>query len=180
MEVVKARNVLIQCPSKPDQEQLLRGKLSVFAVTRMRSVFATTEAEASYRWLAPEIARGEPLSERAVIYSFGALLYELDSHQVPFYDTLNPDGSQMSSFKVMLLVSRNELQLELTTECPESIATLASECLSPNPETSGPRPPASRIDSARSSRMSCDTIYVAHGHRMCKWVEQTDLFLGRT
>ncbi|RLN57898.1 hypothetical protein BBJ29_005859, partial [Phytophthora kernoviae] len=74
---LKSRNILLD--SKKG------AKLGDFGVSATKRPNDMTAGVGTARWLAPEIARGEEMYTEAVdIYSFGIILSELDTHQLPF------------------------------------------------------------------------------------------------
>ena len=45
-----------------------------------------TAETGTYRWMAPEVTRHEGYTKSADVFSYGMLLFELISHEVPFAD----------------------------------------------------------------------------------------------
>ena len=63
-------------------------KLGDFGVARFWDRAATASAKGTWRYMAPEVARGEKYSSNADLYSLGLVLYELTNrNREPFVDT---------------------------------------------------------------------------------------------
>ncbi|KAF0717406.1 hypothetical protein As57867_002302, partial [Aphanomyces stellatus] len=73
---LKSRNVLMDS-HKPC-------KLSDFGISRELVSRTMSHEVGTFLWAAPEVLKGGKLTVAADIYSFGMLLSELDTHQVPF------------------------------------------------------------------------------------------------
>ncbi|KDO33375.1 TKL protein kinase [Saprolegnia parasitica CBS 223.65] len=97
-------------------------------------------------WIAPEVLKGTRYSEKADIYSFGVLLSELDTRQVPYFNqivTLPVGGVNVTLTKarIAMLVAANELRPAFSRSCPPAILAIASRCLAHEPDE---RPTAQR------------------------------------
>ncbi|KAJ0389560.1 hypothetical protein ATCC90586_011680 [Pythium insidiosum] len=79
---LKSRNVLLT--------EDLQAKLADFGVARERADHTMTAAVGSSLWMAPEVLRGERYDERADMFSFGVVLSELDTNQLPSRGTPPP------------------------------------------------------------------------------------------
>ncbi|XP_064645108.1 mitogen-activated protein kinase kinase kinase 20-like [Lineus longissimus] len=85
---LKSPNVVL-CDSHVRKN--LRAKVCDFGTSRI--IDHTTQATGmigSTRWMAPEIMRGEKYNVKCDIYSFGVLLWEMLTSQVPFQNKTNP------------------------------------------------------------------------------------------
>lgn len=62
-----------------------------FGLSRVKSAtFLTSKSHGGTpEWMAPEILRNEPSDEKADVYSYGVVLYELVTNQEP-WTSLNP------------------------------------------------------------------------------------------
>ncbi|KAG9404117.1 hypothetical protein AC1031_005656 [Aphanomyces cochlioides] len=79
-------------------------------------------------WIAPEVLIGGRYTEKADIYSFGVLLSELDTLQVPYAGMLNENG--YSNARLAMLVSEESLHPSFTESMPENLRSIADACLS--------------------------------------------------
>jgi len=76
-------------------------------------------------WMAPEVIRNEPCSEKVDIWSYGVVLWELLSGEIPYKD--------VDSSAVMWGVGSNSLHLPIPTSCPEGYGLLVKQCWSAKP-----------------------------------------------
>ncbi|DBA01219.1 TPA: hypothetical protein N0F65_010811 [Lagenidium giganteum] len=90
-------------------------------------------ATAPSRWTAPEVVTGAARTPQAHMYTFGVLLSELDTHQLPFTDVLGEDTGRMAEEVLARRVAQDLLAPTFTAECPEAIVALARRCLSFTP-----------------------------------------------
>ncbi len=81
----------------------------------------------TYRYMAPEQARGEPVDHRADLYSLGALLYELLAGRPPFVD-----ASRLALAHAVCHREPPPLSL-LNPEAPLDLCALAHRLLAKNP-----------------------------------------------
>lgn len=101
-------------------------KISDFGTSRewneisTRMTFAGTVA-----WMAPEIIRNEPCSEKVDIWSYGVVLWELLSGEIPYKD--------VDSSAIIWGVGNNSLHLPIPASCPEGYRLLVKQCWSAKP-----------------------------------------------
>jgi serine/threonine-protein kinase TNNI3K len=121
---LKSRNVLLS--------KSLEAKLTAFGVSRYRSENNTmTAGVGTGRWLAPEVISGsKDYGPAADIYSFGAVLSEIDTHALPYDDVRGPNGMRLADVALLQLISTGQLKPKFSASCPQKIAELASRCLS--------------------------------------------------
>ena len=79
------------------------------------------------QWVAPEVLRGGGYSKAADVYSFGMILLELVSRQVPF------DG--YSAPQVIAMVGYGGFRLKLPSSCPRPLLLLLRKTLRGRPES---------------------------------------------
>nr|KAE8938676.1 hypothetical protein PF009_g11458 [Phytophthora fragariae] len=102
-----------------DMEQVevqdVTAKLSDFGTSRFRSVENTmTAGVGTGRWLAPEVIRCDTdYGCSADIYSFGALLTELDTNQIPYSNTRGSNDKILSDMTILHRVATGKLHPEV-------------------------------------------------------------------
>lgn len=62
-------------------------------------------------WMAPEVIKNEPCSEKVDIWSYGIVLWELLTCEIPYRD--------VDSSAIIWGVGNNNLHLPIPTSCPE-------------------------------------------------------------
>ncbi|KAG2764096.1 hypothetical protein PC129_g5946 [Phytophthora cactorum] len=85
-------------------------------------------------WLAPEVLNGAPYSPATDIYSFGALLTELDTCEMPYFDARSKSGDAMGVSEIIALVKEGRLRPSFNAECPQFIRQLGEACCQQDPE----------------------------------------------
>ncbi|XP_043286954.1 mitogen-activated protein kinase kinase kinase 12 isoform X2 [Venturia canescens] len=101
-------------------------KISDFGTSRewneisTRMTFAGTVA-----WMAPEIIRNEPCSEKVDIWSYGVVLWELLSGEIPYKD--------VDSSAIIWGVGNNSLHLPIPASWPEGFGYLIELCWKAEP-----------------------------------------------
>ncbi len=85
-------------------------------------------------WMAPEVIRNEACSEKVDIYSFGVVLWELLTCEMPY--------KNFDQNSIMWGVGSNKLQLTIPQSAPEGIKLLLQQCWSLKPRN---RPTFSQI-----------------------------------
>lgn len=131
----------------------LRAKVCDFGLARCCTMTSTmTRGVGSTLWLAPEVILGKRhYNDRADVYSFGVLLSELDTHQLPYREIREMEGSVLGDLTIRSRVSAGELKPTFSSCCPPLIVEIARRCLSFNPED---RPPADEITQVLRSTLS--------------------------
>ncbi len=95
------------------------------------------------RWMAPEVLTGDAFSKAADMYAFGIVLYELDSHAIPFANSVSPSsGSELNNLAILQHIVKGTLKLTFGRFCPAQIADMAERCFHPNPKA---RPTAAAV-----------------------------------
>ncbi|VIO96319.1 Uncharacterized protein BM_BM3798 [Brugia malayi] len=85
-------------------------------------------------WMAPEIIKKEPCSEKVDIWSFGVVLWELLTQEIPYKD--------VDSMAIIWGVGSNNLSLPIPDTAPEGLKLLLKQCWSIKPQN---RPSFSQI-----------------------------------
>ncbi|DAZ92469.1 TPA: hypothetical protein N0F65_012699 [Lagenidium giganteum] len=143
---LKSRNVLLF--------DSMRAKLCDFGVSRFQSTQATmTAGVGTLLWIAPEVISGnQSYNEKADIYSFGVVISELDTHELPYQELKSDTGEKLPEVAVIHRVGLGHLSPSFSPTCPSPILRLATQCLSFNPLN---RPSAAEVaDTLRHLRSS--------------------------
>ncbi|XP_053675347.1 mitogen-activated protein kinase kinase kinase 13 [Anopheles nili] len=101
-------------------------KISDFGTSREWNEISTKMSFAgTVAWMAPEVIRNEPCNEKVDIWSYGVVLWELLTGEVPYR---NVDSSQ-----IIFGVGNNSLYLPIPESCPEGFKLLLKQCWSAKP-----------------------------------------------
>ncbi|XP_030323993.1 LOW QUALITY PROTEIN: mitogen-activated protein kinase kinase kinase 12 [Calypte anna] len=76
-------------------------------------------------WMAPEVIRNEPVSEKVDIWSFGVVLWELLTGEIPYKD--------VDSSAIIWGVGSNSLHLPVPSGCPDGFKVLLRQCWNSRP-----------------------------------------------
>lgn len=133
---LKSQNLLLD---RPVEEGCPVVKVADFGLSRnFRGIGTVTGSVAgimtsetgTYRWMAPEMIRHEPYNEKVDVYSYGVVLWELFSCEVPF--------SGMTPIQAAFAVADKHLRPMCESEyakdvkIPTSWAALISQCWHPS------------------------------------------------
>ncbi|KAG7389588.1 hypothetical protein PHYBOEH_007406 [Phytophthora boehmeriae] len=131
---LKSKNVLLT--------RQLEAKLIDFGVSRDCENASMTAGVGTPYWTAPEILEGKRYTEQADIYSFGVLLSELDTCEVPYHDAVSADGTKLKPLQLLAEVMQGTLRPSFSSDCPQRIRRLGVTCCQHDPER---RPTASHV-----------------------------------
>uniref|UniRef100_A0A674NNS5 Mitogen-activated protein kinase kinase kinase 12 n=1 Tax=Takifugu rubripes TaxID=31033 RepID=A0A674NNS5_TAKRU len=96
-------------------------KISDFGTSKELSDKSTKMSFAgTVAWMAPEVIRNEPVSEKVDIWSFGVVLWEMLTGEVPYKD--------VDSSAIIWGVGNNSLHLPVPESCPDSFKLLLRQC----------------------------------------------------
>ncbi|XP_060684928.1 mitogen-activated protein kinase kinase kinase 9 [Hemiscyllium ocellatum] len=124
---LKSSNILIH--EKVENESLSNKTLKITDFGLAREWHKTTKMSAAgtYAWMAPEVIRSSMFSKSSDIWSYGVLLWELLTGEVPFRGI---DG-----LAVAYGVAMNKLSLPIPSTCPELFSKLMEDCWNTDPHS---------------------------------------------
>ncbi|NXP80808.1 M3K20 kinase, partial [Ramphastos sulfuratus] len=91
-----------------------------FGASRFHSHTTHMSLVGTFPWMAPEVIQSLPVSETCDTYSYGVVLWEMLTREVPFKGL---EGLQVA----WLVVEKNE-RLTIPSSCPRSFAELMRQC----------------------------------------------------
>ncbi|XP_077501450.1 mitogen-activated protein kinase kinase kinase 13-like isoform X1 [Amblyomma americanum] len=101
-------------------------KISDFGTSRQWCERSTKMSFAgTVAWMAPEVIRNEPCSEKVDIWSYGVVMWELLNCETPYKD--------VDSNAIIWGVGNNSLHLPVPATCPDGFRLLMRQCWSPKP-----------------------------------------------
>ncbi|XP_074276817.1 serine/threonine-protein kinase CTR1-like [Silene latifolia] len=102
-------------------------KVCDFGLSRLKAntFLSSKSAAGTPEWMAPEVLRNEPSNEKADVYSFGVILWELATLQQP-WSNLNPP-------QVVAAVGFKFMRLEIPRDVNPQIAALIEACWADEP-----------------------------------------------
>ncbi|KDO25688.1 TKL protein kinase [Saprolegnia parasitica CBS 223.65] len=123
---LKSRNILLDA---------IKGtKLTDFGVSREMTTETMTIGVGTYRWMAPEVLQECYYSTSADIYSFGMVLSELSTHDIPYADVRSENGHPLVDTAIMSRVIQGTISPSFVASTPMWVITLAQSCLAHAPE----------------------------------------------
>ncbi|XP_056139719.1 mitogen-activated protein kinase kinase kinase 10 [Lampris incognitus] len=124
---LKSSNILILEPVEWDDLSGKTLKITDFGLAREWHQTTKMSAAGTYAWMAPEVIKLSLFSKSSDVWSFGVLLWELLTGEVPY--------REIDALAVAYGVAMNKLTLPIPSTCPEPFAQLLGECWSPNPHS---------------------------------------------
>lgn len=101
-------------------------KISDFGTSREWNEISTKMSFAgTVAWMAPEIIRSEPYNDKVDIWSYGVVLWELLTCEIPYKD--------VDSSAIIWGVGSNSLNLPIPSSCPDGFRILVKQCWSAKP-----------------------------------------------
>lgn len=115
---LKSLNILL--------DSACNAKLADFGWTRIKAKKMTSKI-GTYQWMAPEVIAGFKYTEKADVFSFGVILWELATRKPPYYGI---DGTEVSR-----KVIKEDLRPEIKErDCPVKFFELMNQCWDRSPE----------------------------------------------
>ncbi|XP_047951203.1 serine/threonine-protein kinase STY8 [Salvia hispanica] len=103
-------------------------KVGDFGLSKLKySTFLTAKSgRGTPQWMAPEVLRNEPSTEKSDVFSFGVILWELMTELIPW--------SNLNAVQVVGAVGFANSRLDIPHNVDPQIASIISECWASNPE----------------------------------------------
>lgn len=122
---LKSSNILILEKIENDDIGRKTLKITDFGLAREWHKTTKMSAAGTYSWMAPEVIKSSLFSKGSDVWSYGVLLWELLTGEVPYRGI---DG-----LAVAYGVAVNKLTLPIPSTCPEPFAKLMEECWDQDP-----------------------------------------------
>ncbi|XP_046288058.1 mitogen-activated protein kinase kinase kinase 21 isoform X1 [Marmota monax] len=122
---LKSSNILLLEKIEQDDVYNKTLKITDFGLAREWHRTTRMSAAGTYAWMAPEVIRSSLFSKGSDVWSYGVLLWELLTGEVPYRGI---DG-----LAVAYGVAVNKLTLPIPSTCPEPFAKLMKECWEQDP-----------------------------------------------
>lgn len=101
-------------------------KICDFGASRFAGSTTKMSLVGTYAWMAPEVIQSLPVSDACDVWSFGVVLWELLTHEVPF--------KGIEGFQIAWMVVENGKRLAIPSSCPKAFQTLMERCWAANPK----------------------------------------------
>uniref|UniRef100_A0A3Q0SI89 Protein kinase domain-containing protein n=1 Tax=Amphilophus citrinellus TaxID=61819 RepID=A0A3Q0SI89_AMPCI len=115
---LKSRNVVMTA------DKVL--KICDFGASKFLSHTTHMTVVGTFPWMAPEVIQSLPVSETCDTYSYGVVLWEMLTREVPF--------KGFEGLQVAWLVVEKQERLTIPTSCPASFAELMRKCWQAEPK----------------------------------------------
>jgi len=103
-----------------------RAKVCDFGLARSKAITTMTGQCGTFQWMAPEAINNLKYTEKADVFSFGVILWELISRELPY------DG--MNSVQVSVAVLTKAYRPPIPKNCPPEYSQLIQDCWHQTPE----------------------------------------------
>ncbi|XP_074872262.1 mitogen-activated protein kinase kinase kinase 10 [Carettochelys insculpta] len=130
-------------------------KITDFGLAREWHRTTKMSTAGTYAWMAPEVIRLSLFSKSSDVWSFGVLLWELLTGEVPY--------REIDALAVAYGVAMNKLTLPIPSTCPEPFTRLLAECWHPDPHARPPfRAILGQLEAIERSAMFCMALDSFH------------------
>jgi len=125
---LKSLNIMLM-QALSNEFQVPQTRLADFGFARMREIGVMTQGVGTKHWMAPEVSRTADYTEKADVFSFAMVIYEVACRRIPF-EADNPD-------QVALKVACGERpsfeQHLKPADAPDGLIALAQRCWDADP-----------------------------------------------
>ncbi|XP_019155902.1 PREDICTED: serine/threonine-protein kinase EDR1 [Ipomoea nil] len=103
-------------------------KVGDFGLSRLKyaTLLTAKSGGGTPQWMAPEVLRNEPSTEKSDVFSFGVILWELMTELIPWSD--------LNSLQVVGVVGFMDRRLELPENIDPRVSSIILDCWQSNPE----------------------------------------------
>ncbi|XP_046846393.1 mitogen-activated protein kinase kinase kinase 20-like [Xenia sp. Carnegie-2017] len=115
---LKSKNVVISLD--------MTGKICDFGTSRLATNTTHMSLNGTFPWMAPEVIQSLPVSELCDVFSYGVVLWEMLTREIPF------EG--MEGVQVALLVVTKQKRLTIPSTCPSPFSKLMQQCWKTDPK----------------------------------------------
>ncbi|XP_052245436.1 mitogen-activated protein kinase kinase kinase 20-like isoform X4 [Dreissena polymorpha] len=102
-------------------------KICDFGASKFMGSTTKMSLAGTFPWMAPEVIQSQPVSETCDTWSYGVVLWELLTHEVPF--------NGIEGFQVAWLVVEREERLTIPSSCPPCFAKIMTQCWELEPKS---------------------------------------------